>query len=83
MRHAPKSSDVGQNSDERHAPDEPPQVAGHAGDDGGKSGHHDTLWTLHDSHLALNAQTFGWGPHLTHHDGTYQGQECNDTCPDS
>ena len=37
--------------------------------------------TLHETDFTLQPQTFGTGTHVTHHQRTYQRNECNDGAP--
>ena len=85
MRHPHKCRNIGQNSDngKRNGKDknrvECRTIAEYPAEKSPETGQHDPFGTLHKPHLALQSQSFGPRPHITHHDRSDKGDKRNDS----
>ena len=85
MSHACESCDIGEHSNDcqRHHQYQHRIKSGnileYTAEQGSETCQNHTLRALHKSNLALNAQTFGAGTHIAHHQRTDQGNKRNDS----
>ena len=82
MGYAPAGSKIGKDGDDQHTASKPPQIAGRSARDSRQGGDDHALWTLEESYLALDSQSFGSGSHITDHHRTQDGCIGGDAHPE-